>query len=191
LSARAPLLLFSLILLACAPKIQADVTLSPELKGGGPKIYVLLPFEHRAPQREQERHPEAPAVVADAFETAFLETGQRLVERTRLEAILREGAFSGSGLTQDDAVKLGKLLSADVILFGAVTAYHDRGVFDQQPTKVGISVKAISVESGAILWKGSCTYAAPDMSVKKFTPTDLALPASKRLIEEYLKKQGA
>lgn len=188
------LALLTLLLLSlsgCQPKIQADMFTSAELGSRAPKTYVVLPFESRISERETRKHPDAHEVLTDAFETAFLETGARLVERARLREVLGEAALSASGLTEEDTVRLGKLLSADAVLFGTVTAYH-KGGFGSQATTVSLTVKAIDVASGAILWKGTSTYTGAPMGTNySIDPAVAARDAAKGLVAELLKKQGA
>jgi hypothetical protein len=180
-----------LLLAGCAPTVAADLFVSPDLVSRSPSTYLILPFESRIPAREASRHPDAGEILTDAFETAFLETGARLVERGRIKAILSEQAFSASGLTEEDSVKIGRLLSADAVIVGVVTSYH-KGGFGSPATTVGVTVKAIDVTSGAILWKGNGAYTGATMGANySVDPTVAAQGAAKRLIEEFLKKRGA
>jgi hypothetical protein len=184
-------LLAWLLLAGCTPSLAADLFVSPDLASRAPSTYVILPFESRIPAREATRHPDADEVLTDAFETAFLETGARLVERGKLKAILGEQAFSASGLTEEDSVKIGRLVSADAVIVGVVTSYHQGG-FGSPATTVSLTVKAIDVTSGAILWKGSGTFTGAPMGTNyTVDPAVAAQGAAKRLIEEFLKKRGA
>lgn len=185
-----PFLFLSLFLFACSPNIQAEMLVSADLKERPPKTLVILPFESRIPEKESRKHPDAGEVLTDAFETAFLMTGARLVERSRLKEVLGEAAFSASGLTEEDGVKLGRLLSADAVVVGVVTAYRQGG-FGSTATTVGLTVKAIDVESGTILWKGSGTYTGAPMGTNySIDPAIAAKEAAKRVVEELLQKQG-
>ena len=185
--------LLAALFISCAGSLTGEISASPELKAKPPKTYAMLPFEMRlSPElstisiKDALKYPNAPANMSDAFETAFLEAGLRLVERTRLEAAIKELAFANSGFTTDDGVKLGKLVSADAILIGTITAYHQGG-FGKKPTIVSVSVKTIDVESGTILWKGQATFKGPPIG-KDFgaDPSQVAARVAKKLLQELV-----
>ena len=61
----------------------------------------------------------------DIFAKQLLEKGYQVVERTRLEAIIREQHLSVSGLLSPDTAKgLGRVLGVDAVLLGQVTSYE-------------------------------------------------------------------
>ena len=87
----------------------------------------------------------------DIFAKQLLEKGYQVVERTRLEAIIREQHLSVSGLLSPDTAKgLGRVLGVDAVLLGQVTSYeperkmllmvdshstHEEPVFDKKKEK--------------------------------------------------------
>jgi hypothetical protein len=66
-----------------------------------------------------------------------------VIERSAIDAILKELSIQRSGLTQDDAVKIGKGLNAKTVLFGQVTRYGDDTYY--------VQVRAVSVESQRVI----------------------------------------
>jgi len=60
-----------------------------------------------------------------------------------------------SGFTDQEWIKVGKMLNADVVIFGAVTSYNRVIGGPAVYTTVGFSVKAVDVETGMIIWKGA------------------------------------
>jgi hypothetical protein len=66
-----------------------------------------------------------------------------VIERSAIDAILKELSIQRSGLTQDDAVKIGKGLNAKTVLFGHVTRYGDDTYY--------VQVRAVSVESQRVI----------------------------------------
>jgi curli biogenesis system outer membrane secretion channel CsgG len=180
-------LLFALALVACVgAKVTSDVWLSPDLQTYKPRVYAVLPFDvtPRIANDKAVWSAEAGQVASDAFETAFLKTGSRVVERGRLEPIFGELHFSKTGLTEANGIEIGKLLNADAVVLGMVTAY-DQGTFGDATT-VAFSVKAIHVQSGALLWKGNGSQV--EGADKERDPSITVTEVAARLVEALLKK---
>lgn len=64
--------------------------------------------------------PEVASEMESFFTTQLMNAGFKVVERHRMAAILKEQALAQSGLTADDAIKIGQLSHADALLFGKV-----------------------------------------------------------------------
>ena len=141
--------LLFLAALGCQPKIVSDVVaLSRPLS---PPSYAVLPFADQNKGLNKSLFPEAPEVVREAFETALLKGGYRVIERGQIERVLAEVAFANSGFTEAERVKVGQLANADVLIFGSVSRYlGGRG----RAIEIEFTVKAVEVQSGAIVWKG-------------------------------------
>jgi curli biogenesis system outer membrane secretion channel CsgG len=192
---RSLLALLTLLLVSCTASLTAEIAASPDLKAKPPKTYAMLPFEMKlSPDlstisiKDAMKYPNANTVMNDAFETAFLEGGIRVVERSKLEAAIKEAAFANSGLTADNGIQLGKMVSADAILMGTITAYHQGG-FGKKPTIVSVSIKTISVETGTILWKGEATFQGPPAGREfEADPSKVSKQVAKKLIQELLTK---
>lgn len=61
----------------------------------------------------------------DIFEKHLLERGYQVIERARLEAVLREQKLSLTGaLSPETAKRVGKVLGVDALLLGQVTAFE-------------------------------------------------------------------
>jgi hypothetical protein len=73
--------------------------------------------------------------------------GFQVVERGRLEAVLAENAVSQSGITADSqAVHVGRLANADVVLMGALLTY-DRPLYPK--ARLSLTFRAVAVSRGA------------------------------------------
>jgi len=99
--------------------------------------------------------------VADKISAALSKEGKLiLVEREKLGRLLEEKELSMSGIIeQDEAVKIGSLLSIDSILLGRVYR-TDKGI--------DIMAKLVSTKSGAVLTVLSASYTeAPEIIKKK------------------------
>jgi len=85
--------------------------------------------------------------VADQYTLEFINMGYNVVERTRLEKILREQGVQMTGVIDpNDAVKAGKILGVHAMVFGTVVG---------QPNMWGLTMRMVSVESGIILWSAN------------------------------------
>lgn len=66
-----------------------------------------------------------PFGAEDIFAKHLLERGYQVIERTRLEAVLREQKLSATGMLAPETAKgLGKLLGIDAVILGQVTSYE-------------------------------------------------------------------
>ena len=66
-----------------------------------------------------------PFGAEDIFVMHLLKRGYQVVERTRLEAILREQNLNMTGILSPDTAKgIGKVLGVDAVFLGQVTAYE-------------------------------------------------------------------
>ncbi len=92
---------------------------------------------------------------SDAISHCFFKTGRvEVVEREALERILKEQNLSMTGLIDDkSAVKIGKLLGADVILVGRGSSLRAFQKGREVPNLIDtFTLKALSVETGDILF---------------------------------------
>ena len=120
--------LFALVLPLIAPPLHATppgLALAPLERGGG------------------VRRAEAEALQG-ALEQAFgRQSGVALIERRRLEDVLKEARLQQSGVTRrQDAVRLGHLLNADFFVFGGVGRADGRYSLD---------LRLVEIESGRVL----------------------------------------
>lgn len=94
-------------------------------------------------------------------------TGEfRMVERSQLQAVLEEQNLSASGrVAGGTGAKIGKLVGADYLVTGTVTAYEE----DVKGTGGGISFKGISLGG-----KSERAYLAVDLRVIDATTGEIA-----------------
>lgn len=84
------------------------------------------------------------------FNTYFEPAGYTVVERTRVSRILEEQNIQGSRLTEKEMVKLSEILNVSVIVIGDV---------NKAMGQYNIDVRAVNVETGAILAKDGAEWA--------------------------------
>lgn len=127
--------------------------------------YAILPFVDKRNGVKCRLGYNPADVMTDAFETAFIGTGNKVVDRRDIDSALDELKFSHSGDVNSDQIKeIGKLTNSDVIIMGKIRQFQN-ALFNnkQKPEKpskcttISYSVKAVHVETGELLWTGSFT----------------------------------
>ncbi|NQU62992.1 MAG: SUMF1/EgtB/PvdO family nonheme iron enzyme [SAR324 cluster bacterium] len=100
----------------------------------------------------------------------------RLIDRSKLQLILREQKFNLNGMVSQDTYKaLGKLLGIDLFIYGRY--YGDTIVY-----------KAIDVESSAIVWAN--TFQLTDLSIESRTLNNLTEKVTESLRDSLDRLQG-
>ncbi len=126
-----------------------------------PRVAVLE-FGHKALEAHWSRAGEA---AQDMFITELVKGGKfTVIERERLDAILREKNLSLSGeIDPRTAIQAGKLLGVEYLLFGNVTEFGEEEAKAQVGWGLGVDVKRkkfvsaldarlVSTTTGEILW---------------------------------------
>jgi hypothetical protein len=87
----------------------------------------------------------------ERLEITMLKLGAKVTEREKVNKILSEIKFSMTGLTENQAIKIGKMLNSDYVVFGNISNY---GYIDIGKTiGIDIGIKSVSVESGTIVFQ--------------------------------------
>ena len=181
-------IIFSAMSACTLKKTEPTVWVSPHLNDKSSEVCVILPFDNSNLQEHKDNYPEAAETVRDRFETAFLEVGHRVVERSMIDKLISELEFSMSGFTEQLGIKVGKMLDADIVIFGAVTSYYRVMWGPVVYTTVGLSVKAVDVETGVIIWKGNHTKTIFWDIFDVDSPTSLAQEVTKEIIASFLER---
>ena len=127
--------------------------------------YAILPFADKRSGVKQKLGYSPSDVMTDAFETAFIGTGNKVVDRRDIDSALDELKFSHGGDVNSDEIKqIGKLTNSDVIVMGKIRQFQNAEFKNrkkpEKPSKcttISYSVKAVHVETGELLWTGSFT----------------------------------
>ncbi len=158
-------------------------------EGAGKRVVLVPPFENQTKHHERitgaltgndpdrprrtyatDRYAEAPRSLLENLLTNT--DGVTIVERQRLDTLLAEGEFGDkSGLVDPEkAIKLGKLLGANLVAIGTLTDIRDdsksfRGYGIETENKVttcAMRVRLLDIQTGTVLFskviKGSKTY---------------------------------
>ncbi|GAF75529.1 unnamed protein product [marine sediment metagenome] len=112
--------------------------------------------------------------VADEFVFQFIDRGVKVVERSRIENIIKEHNLWKSGNIDPATIKeMGKILGVDALIMGTVTRYipdkknriyikDNHGKMQEEiflvDAEVGISARMVDVVTGEVIWAGSYVY---------------------------------
>jgi hypothetical protein len=140
--------------------LSDNVFVNPGIKSLDVRTYLVFPAEIYAGwlnKKEEENARKGYAQRnADKMEMVLMRLGFECIERSKLDRILAELQLAQSGLTEDNARKIGQLLNADAFV---IITIPDMGWFEVQSTSfTDISIKAVSISTGVILLKGSTVH---------------------------------
>jgi len=185
--------------------LQPDqtVVLSPRITELDHDSFAILPFVDERSGKKDNFGFIVSDVVTDAFETAFMKSGHKIVERSRVEKVLGEMRFSYSGDVDENQLKeIGKMTNANVVILGMVRDFK-KATYERVKgkmktvtcTTLSYSVKAVHIQTGEVLWKGSITRSS-GMKGDMFSPCDcngirFADRTSKSLVKKILAKTDA
>jgi TolB-like protein len=107
---------------------------------------AILPFD-------ADNDKEFSMTATELFQSALFTTGIfSLIEREKLDIILKEQSLSLTGLTTSDANKIGGLLNADLVLLGKIVRMKDG---------VTLSSRAVDIKTGDIKFSDTVQYRVP------------------------------
>jgi len=125
-------------------------------------------------------------LVEDEFMTGLIEKGYSVPARSDIEKIMKEQQFQHSGLADEDAAKLGKILNVPAILIVSLTQYenknsgHTSNQYIMDRVEATLSARLVSVEKTEVLWVG--TYSA---RAKKDQGSNLCATIAKRIADSF------
>jgi hypothetical protein len=99
--------------------------------------------------------------IEDQFIHPLLEKGYTLAGRSDVRAALEELKFEDSGITEDNAAKLGHFLNVQAVVLVNVTDIRLRGEFSNffqefvYTFNGSVNARLIQSETAEILWQGS------------------------------------
>ncbi len=110
------ILLISLLILSCA---TADIAVDREAMKSI-KTVAIAPFTSIVDVKD--------VVLSEAegnFRSALLKLKYKVVEREKINALLKEKELAMTGVTAENAKSIGALLGADAVLIGEITSYDE------------------------------------------------------------------
>jgi curli biogenesis system outer membrane secretion channel CsgG len=139
---------------AKAPETFSDDNFRPEELA---KLAVLAATDVRGQQIQSDRQ----RLVEDIFVQALLARGHVVVARSDIRSVLTEQQLAKSGLTDDNAVAVGKLMNVPAVLVVQITecaleTQRDPKTRSQtQIAQATVGARLINVETGGIWWQGT------------------------------------
>jgi TolB-like protein len=110
---------------------------SPAIPRDAPATIAVLPFDDRQGDGQMAR------MVAEILTTQLANFDHlTLVERLRIDDLIREQDLQARGLTEADGVRLGRMLNADYVLLGSIGAFG---------TSQTLSARLLRVETGEVV----------------------------------------
>jgi len=118
------------------------------------------------------------------FRSALVKHKYKVVEREKLNALLKEKELAMTGITEENAKTIGTMLGADAVLIGEILSYEEseREVQDFETKKVEVKafykfqivVRLVDVSSGAIILtvKNASPEAMQDKELSGFSSLD-------------------
>jgi curli biogenesis system outer membrane secretion channel CsgG len=151
-------------------KTDSVVVLNPKIKTLEHTKVAFLPFIYNKSDGTNVQFQKTVTEnYRNSFETYFIKTGFDIIDRDQIDKLLQEQQLSITGITNNDQKRLGKLLNADTIVTGQINNYdmlptsgsesaNKSGYISPIADKtyngyIAITLKAINVDTGAILWK--------------------------------------
>jgi len=109
------------------------------------KTVAVMEFDNYSVDKYREKLGFIAKGLADFFEADFSQISDlKVVERDKVDFILKELELAKSGMmTATDAVRIGKMLGAQVMIFGTIVQTDD--------DKARMLVKAVNVETSEIM----------------------------------------
>jgi len=140
-------LLLLLVLISCS--YQQDFVEGIEIHSKA-RLVAVMPLVNLT------AHPNAGRIVGDLLTTElYADADFVIMERTEmLEKLKGEEEDLNDVLDKTVALKVGKQLGVDTVIFGSVTEYRYKRGLDEDPV-VGINIRMMDVNSERILWAGS------------------------------------
>jgi hypothetical protein len=137
-----------------APETSVDASFDPEQLA---KLAVIAYTEERSRQSQSDQQ----RLVEDIFVQTLLDRGHVVVARSDIQSVLTEQELAKSGLTDSNAVSVGKLLNVPAVLVVRITEYSTEMQRDfgkstrTSMARATVGARLIAVETGSIWWQGS------------------------------------
>jgi len=129
------------------------------------KLAVIVSTEGRRQDsrgnpRQTQTQSDPQRLVEDVFVQTLLEKGHVVVARSDIKAVLKEQELASSGLTDDNAAAMGKLLNVPAVMVVTITEYTSENQRDGKKNaqvimaRASLGARLVSVETGGICWQG-------------------------------------
>lgn len=162
------LLLLSFVTPGCVSMLlemqfgPVDVVLNKSVQQSRYKRIAVVPYDVSG-YDGMGRDKVSGAAMADRYTFELMRAGYDVIERQRLETILREHELSMTGLTDPDtSLKIGKILGVQGFVFGSVSG---------KPNAFSVMTKLVDTETGTTVWSIVITNNTEKNAIKKLRKT--------------------
>lgn len=170
-----------------APETSSDASFRPEELA---KLAVIAYTE----QRRGETQSDQQRLVEDIFVQSLLGHGHLVVARSDLKTVLTEQELENSGLTDSNAVAVGKLLNVPAVLLVRITEYALETQYEAgrntrlQTARATVGARLINVDTGGIWWQG--THSLTDTVQVKAELVQVLAQVAERLARAFPEKSA-
>ncbi len=143
---------------------------------------AVLPLVDNPPKNGAPLAPgAADAITAELYSQVSLAGGWQVVPQDDVAQALQNFPPSTAADIETNAFGVGRLVSADGVLFGTVERYEDRSGIDDssaKPAAVSFELKFLDMKSGGVVW------------TSKFTKTQKSFAQSLTNLVNFVQKEG-
>lgn len=146
-----------------------------------PKTVAIIPFEGY-----DFRTKGIASNIESKLRTKLKEWGEyNLIERHHLSKVLTEQSFGLTGLTNQQLVEIGKMLSTNILLFGLITDYSEEENYVEtvdkvsyaadeysRTTSLALNLRIISVETGEIIYDKENRFSSKSIGYRNIRKKD-------------------
>jgi len=119
------------------------------------RVAVMPIIDHPNATGEPIEDGAAEAITADVWGRVTIISGWEVVPESDVRGVMQQLPPTTLGNMQDNAMKLGRQVSADAVLYGTVTRYQERVGSDyaaKSPAAVVFALHLVDVHNGVVLW---------------------------------------
>lgn len=119
------------------------------------RVAVMPIIDHPNATGEPIEEGAAEAITSDVWARVTLVSGWEVVPESDVRGVMQQMAPTTLGNMEANALKLGRQLSADAVIYGTVTRYQERVGSDyaaKSPAAVAFALHLIDVHNQVVLW---------------------------------------
>ena len=119
------------------------------------RVAVMPIIDHPNATGEPIEEGAAEAITSDVWARVTLVSGWEVVPESDVRGVMQQMAPTTLGSMQENALKLGRQVSADAVIYGTVTRYRERVGSDyaaKSPAAVAFALHLIDVHNRVVLW---------------------------------------
>jgi len=143
---------FAILASSCTTGKKTVSPLLPYCSGGQQVKMAILPFENYS------SHPDAADMIRNNFYKALSTSKFEDIELWKIDSILdSKGIFTSDDIKKLTPQELGKMLGADLILFGSVKRQDALYLLLYSVITVEAEINVVDAATGNTVWKGERT----------------------------------